>query len=164
MSSSFPAVGALSSPLYFSHIEKRNPDTHVEGRGVYICSASSCKSKLGWSQWSRWRQSRCQGQKSKVLLTWVWRMLSSLSCRWFRVRLGPKCTKTVLLKSVRSIDFETSVWPHLAGKKTLVYHFIRTLCAYKLHLCVPCSISHRLGHASHARFYFSLTLHRWGWY
>lgn len=68
MSSSFPAVGALSSPLYFSHIEKRNPDTHVEGRGVYICSASSCKSKLGWSQWSRWRQSRCQGQRARFSL------------------------------------------------------------------------------------------------
>lgn len=68
MISSFPAVGALSLPwLFFSYVEKRNPNTHTH-TGLYASSIPSCTNKLDLDQWSRCRQLRSEGQRARFFL------------------------------------------------------------------------------------------------
>ena len=115
----------FSLAIFFICREKepkhRHRHTHTHARAcahAHICMLNIiCTNKLGLSQLSRCRQSRIQGQRERFFLLGFGEFTHHSAACDSELSWAPNAQK-LLLKSIRSTDFETSIWPHFAGKMT----------------------------------------------
>lgn len=111
----FSSCGSIvfALAIFFICREKEPRHTH---KHTYTQRPICTLNKLGLDQWSRCRQSRSEGQNARFFLLGFGEFTHPSAVDDSELSWAPNVQKQLCLN--RSIDFETSVWPHSVGKMT----------------------------------------------
>ena len=140
----FSSCGELSLPrLFFSYVEKRNPDTHTHTH-TYT-QRPTCilnivfTNKLGLDPWSRCRQSGSEGQSARFFLLGFGELTQPSAVGDSELSWAPNVQKQLCLNQTEALILRPPSDLILLGRWLFLHHSVRNLSAYKMFLCVPYS-------------------------